>query len=176
MIIKEYTAKESSGKNRVFVDVKCSCCDKIFSRQKRQLKDFACSPICRSVLNGTRVVVSCSHCGANIYRALSKLNNSRSGHYFCNRLCKESAQKYLKDIQPDHYGKADSISSYRRNAFSHFEHKCVRCGYSANEHALQVHHKDRDRANNSLENLEILCANCHSIEHLSKGDLYGTDL
>ena len=28
-----------------------------------------------------------------------------------------------------------------------------------------LHHKDRDRHNNDISNLEILCSNCHAIEH-----------
>jgi 5-methylcytosine-specific restriction endonuclease McrA len=31
---------------------------------------------------------------------------------------------------------------------------------------LTVHHKDRNRKNNTRENLEILCPICHAIEHL----------
>jgi 5-methylcytosine-specific restriction endonuclease McrA len=31
---------------------------------------------------------------------------------------------------------------------------------------LVVHHKDRDRTHNALPNLETLCPNCHSLEHL----------
>ena len=27
---------------------------------------------------------------------------------------------------------------------------------------LEIHHKDGDRTNNSLENLQLLCPNCHS--------------
>ncbi|MCI0548960.1 MAG: HNH endonuclease [Candidatus Rokubacteria bacterium] len=30
---------------------------------------------------------------------------------------------------------------------------------------LQVHHRDRHRANNGLENLALLCPNCHAEEH-----------
>ena len=30
---------------------------------------------------------------------------------------------------------------------------------------LIVHHKDRDRNNSDISNLEILCANCHMKEH-----------
>jgi hypothetical protein len=42
--------------------------------------------------------------------------------------------------------------------------ECARCGYD-NSLVLEVHHKDRDRENNSIENLEVLCANCHKLEH-----------
>ncbi|MBP9691052.1 HNH endonuclease [Candidatus Woesebacteria bacterium] len=41
---------------------------------------------------------------------------------------------------------------------------CERCDYDTFE-ILQIHHKDRDRTNNSLENLELICPNCHALEH-----------
>src|SRR3970282_53385 len=40
--------------------------------------------------------------------------------------------------------------------------KCERCGL---DEPLVVHHRNRDRTNNSPENIEILCANCHYKEH-----------
>jgi len=44
---------------------------------------------------------------------------------------------------------------------------CERCGFTIHE-ILQVHHKDRDRKNNTLENLELICPNCHCTEHYLK--------
>jgi 5-methylcytosine-specific restriction endonuclease McrA len=44
--------------------------------------------------------------------------------------------------------------------------KCERCGYNKYPSILGIHHKDRNRKNNHRENLEVLCPNCHSIEHL----------
>jgi hypothetical protein len=41
--------------------------------------------------------------------------------------------------------------------------KCERCGF--NGQALHIHHKDRNHKNNKIDNLEVLCANCHHIEH-----------
>jgi hypothetical protein len=44
--------------------------------------------------------------------------------------------------------------------------KCERCGLSewqGEKLPLQVHHIDGDRTNNSLENLMVLCPNCHSL-------------
>lgn len=52
--------------------------------------------------------------------------------------------------------------------------KCERCGYSKLE-ILHVHHKDRDRDNNDLSNLELICPNCHYEEHyLEKSWLNGS--
>lgn len=42
--------------------------------------------------------------------------------------------------------------------------KCERCDYDKRE-ILVVHHKDRNRKNNVLENLELICPNCHGEEH-----------
>ncbi len=44
---------------------------------------------------------------------------------------------------------------------------CERCKYSKYE-ILQVHHKNRDRNNNNLNNLELVCPNCHAEEHYLK--------
>lgn len=60
--------------------------------------------------------------------------------------------------------KHDGCTDYRALAFRHYEKVCSKCGFS-NELALEVHHKDKNRKNNLLENLEVLCANCHNIEH-----------
>jgi hypothetical protein len=45
---------------------------------------------------------------------------------------------------------------------------CERCGWHhpLNE-SLARHHKDRNRNNNDLDNLEVLCQSCHSKEHLN---------
>lgn len=52
--------------------------------------------------------------------------------------------------------------------------KCERCGYGRVE-ILHVHHRDRNRNNNELENLELICPNCHYEEHyLEKSWLNGT--
>ena len=56
------------------------------------------------------------------------------------------------------------LSGCVREAFKHYPQKCNRCGYN-NRQALLVHHKDRNRKNNRIENLEIICRNCHAIEH-----------
>lgn len=45
--------------------------------------------------------------------------------------------------------------------------KCERCGYNKRE-ILQIHHRDRNKLNNELANLELICPNCHYEEHLLK--------
>jgi hypothetical protein len=45
---------------------------------------------------------------------------------------------------------------------------CERCGYSEEVGILVIHHKDRNRDNNDLGNLAVLCPNCHALEHLEE--------
>lgn len=53
----------------------------------------------------------------------------------------------------------------RRRFLDKVEYACRGCGISewcGKSIVLQVEHKDGDRFNNSLDNLELLCPNCHS--------------
>lgn len=45
--------------------------------------------------------------------------------------------------------------------------RCEKCGKHQDELArtLHVHHEDRNRANNALDNLKSLCHRCHKREH-----------
>lgn len=49
---------------------------------------------------------------------------------------------------------------------------CEKCGISewlGVKLPLELHHKDGNHYNNTLENLEILCPNCHSIQEGNSG-------
>ena len=52
------------------------------------------------------------------------------------------------------------------------ERKCEKCGVSTwfnIELPLELHHKNNNHLDNSLDNLEILCPNCHSIQEGNSG-------
>ena len=59
--------------------------------------------------------------------------------------------------------RAIARSRYRKKALSVYS-SCEICGYDKID-ALIVHHKDMDRANDSEDNLIVLCANCHMRLH-----------
>lgn len=47
---------------------------------------------------------------------------------------------------------------------------CEDCGYGKYPEILHVHHIDRNRNNNDLTNLRLLCPTCHETEHFLAGD------
>jgi hypothetical protein len=42
---------------------------------------------------------------------------------------------------------------------------CEICGYSKMSSVLEIHHKDWDRSNNDLGNLQVCCPTCHKEQH-----------
>lgn len=63
-----------------------------------------------------------------------------------------------------HFRTKEGATTYRSRALRHYGCICSVCGFS-NILALEVHHIDKNRDNNSIENLKVLCANCHRIIH-----------
>jgi len=61
-------------------------------------------------------------------------------------------------------------SQYRIKAFANLPNKCDLCGSSDDD--LVVHHRDKNRLNDSIENLQILCAKCHNGVHREEQTAY----
>lgn len=158
------TANHTRGRKRMHKKVKCDQCNKKFWRQKRFVeKENFCCRICSGLHRQARVKVKCTWCGKDVVRTRSKLKVSRSGLSFCNRKCKEAAQSLkggCKEIQPTHYGRGDGKHLYRKLGIEAYGNTCEICGW---EHSVQVHHIDNNRNNNDLNNLCVLCPNCHSV-------------
>lgn len=115
--------------------------------------------------------VTCAYCSVPFYKNKTKQAASKSGLFFCcidhrNQAMKIGGPNTIEAIQPPQYrGSKQPIIHYREFAFRNHGQKCNRCQFDSCPEILVVHHKDEDRSNNSLENLEVLCPNCHAIEH-----------
>ena len=82
----------------------------------------------------------------------------------CSRKCANINREGIKYKIGRPKDKAKTIQSLKIRLLADRGYKCERCGYQKIE-ILQVHHKDRDTKNNNLENLELVCPNCHYEEH-----------
>lgn len=158
-----------------FIKKNCLQCNNIFDAPKREVNrsngKFCCRQCARlyNSLHKPEPVpnVSCAHCGVNFYLNDTQKKNSKSGLYFCCRDHKDNAQRIggIAAIMPSHYGLGNGKYSYRKTTLNERPPICERCGYDKHEAAIVIHHKDHNRENNKSENLEVLCANCHAIEH-----------
>lgn len=150
----------------------CLFCQKPFQAPVKELKrgnGKFCSQSCSARHHQTSIPpkepnVKCALCEKAFYKNVSRQKLSKSKLYFCSRNHKDLAQRIggIEAIQPDHYN--NGIYNYREQAFRALPYKCNRCNYNE-KRILVVHHKDHDRDNNDILNLEILCPNCHAIEH-----------
>jgi hypothetical protein len=131
-----------------------------------------CSMKCSGEYNGKmrpkpQPNTECAWCHIPLYRTKSDASVSKSGLFFCCDDHKNQAQKIggLKELSLPHYGTGKT--HYREKVFATGKRPkiCERCGFDKHPSAIIVHHKDRNRSNNNDNNLEVLCANCHAIEH-----------
>jgi hypothetical protein len=155
-----------SGFKRKGVVVKCKACNKEFITRKNKPKK-CCSPECGQKRRRIRFEVECKNCGNKCEKNLSQLSNSKSKFYFCCRECKDQAQRIggVQEIMPPHYGTSQGREKCKK-LLNKKNACCCDCG-DKRRYLLCVHHIDRNRENNSLENLEVVCGSCHMKRHLA---------
>ncbi|MEK7149371.1 MAG: HNH endonuclease [Patescibacteria group bacterium] len=139
-------------------NAKCLVCGKFIYRRPSQIernnKRVFCSTVCYGI--GCRKEIFCAVCKNPI---LARLNKKT-----CSRSC---ANRHRVGIQYKINRPRDKVKSQRSIKIRLLDQRgksCERCGYSRIE-ILQVHHKNRNRENNELENLELICPNCHVEKH-----------
>ena len=153
----------------------CQYCSANFEVENRDFNrgrgKFCSKTCCGASKKGSRKVepnTICSFCQKPYHVMASKLQ-TKSGLHFCSRSCKDLAQRIennFTSLQPAHYG--SGITSYREQAFRTLPLLCARCGYDKIPEILEVHHRNRDRTDNSISNLEIICPTCHETHHFTE--------
>lgn len=115
----------------------------------------------------------CLSCG-------KELHFSRNNQKFCDSKCqndyayKQYVERWKRGEETGMKG-SYSVSSYiKRYLFEKFNNKCCKCGWGEiNSYTgnipLEIEHKDGNYTNNSEDNLELLCPNCHSLTSTYKG-------
>jgi len=140
-------------------NTKCFVCKKPIYRRPSEIEKnngrVFCSRTCYGLF--CRKEKPCLVCGRPILAGLNKKT--------CSRAC---ANRYRKGIKYLFNRPKDKVVSYRAlklRLIKKYGKVCLRCNYNKYD-ILQIHHKDRNRQNNDLNNLELLCPNCHAEEHL----------
>ena len=92
----------------------------------------------------------------------------------------EKIKEYSKKYRKKYPNKISEWQNERtKEIYRHFNMKCCMCNYNKIP-ALQLHHKTKKerkrdwfKKNYNLDNLLLLCANCHCLIHYK--EKYGTD-
>lgn len=150
--------------------VNCRICKISFYAKPSWIKNGCgkyCSRICSSSGRKTGKIIPCFLCGKDTYRQLKAIKNSKSGKNFCSKGCALKWHNY--EFKENNHGnwKSGEFAYKRILQRSGIKAKCLLCGTS-DSRIICVHHVDRNRKNNKLENLSWLCRNCHHLVHKYK--------
>jgi len=136
----------------------CSICRKPIYRRPVEIEKNSgrvyCSMLCFG--KSCRREVACLNCGKPILGGLNKKT--------CDRACANIHRTGIRYTAERSKDKVSSQRALKLRLLKQRGNACERCGYSKFE-ILQVHHKDRNRENNDVSNLELICPNCHFEEH-----------
>ena len=139
-------------------NIKCLICAKLIYRRPGEIKNnrgrVFCGQACYGV--GCRKETPCVICGTPILASANKKT--------CSRGCANKHRAGIKYNVGRPKDKVKNQQSLKLSLLKTRGKKCERCGYQQYK-ILNVHHKDRDRNNNGLENLELICPNCYAEEH-----------
>ncbi len=149
MVVENYQRKPNT---------KCAVCDNLVYRRPILLQQSGGRAFCSASCYGIacRKEVPCVVCGTLIL--------AHKHTKTCSRSC---ANKNRSGIKYKNSSPKDKVKSQRALKTRLLEirgKKCGRCDYGKFE-ILQIHHKDRNRDNNAIDNLELICPNCHYEEH-----------
>jgi len=139
-------------------NTKCVVCSAPIYRRPVEIKRNQGRVFCKQACYGLacRKEKPCVVCGKLILAGDNKKT--------CSRAC---ANKHRVGIKYRLNRPKDKVNSYKGLKIRLLQQrgkKCERCSYGKYE-ILQVHHKDRNNRNNELNNLELICPNCHFEEH-----------
>ncbi len=148
---------------------KCRICHKLLWVKKAHAKKGwgkYCSKKCQGKAQVNGRSIPCEHCGKVVYRTPKDFRRSRSKKFFCSKRCHCIWENRHKRYGPNAPNWISGEKSYKAVLIrAKIIRQCSSCGLK-DQRVLVVHHKDRNRKNNGVKNLEWLCMNCHYLEHL----------
>lgn len=149
------------------MELACKVCSRKFQVKPSHISrgwGKYCSRVCTAAGSKKGRETSCAVCGKKTYRTLRDLKRSESGYYFCGKSCQTLWRNQLYSGEKHSNFKHGTASYREKMKRSTVKKLCGLCKI-ADMRVLAVHHKDKNRRNNSIENLVYLCHNCHHLVH-----------
>ena len=162
--LKEYNVKNNKDKYDLNPNF-CKCCGNKIEYEKRN--NIYCSHSCSATVNNRLRTKEkkCLNCGKDI--------THKHHNKFCNNTCaneffyKEKVKRFLNGENFIKCG-LQVPNFIKKYLMEIHNNKCEKCGWGERHPItqnipLEVHHIDGDCSNNRINNLELLCPNCHSL-------------
>ena len=154
-------------KNKFYETIICEKCQRPFNALKKHNRKY-CSKNCSTLINNhkkkkEKEINKCIICD-NIITKNSK---------FCSNTCYAENNKRLifKEIENNSFllnNKTTESSWVKLYLINKYDEKCMKCGWNeknilTKKIPIQMNHIDGNSDNNRLDNVELLCPNCHSL-------------
>lgn len=140
---------------------RCKNCNKSIPYDDKNSKIFcdnSCSATYNNRLRESKIEYnSCTYCGEDT-----------TNDKYCSNKCQG---KYIRSLIFEKIENGDTTQyekSYRNYLIDKYGAKCMKCGWDeihpvTGNVPIELDHIDGDHKNNSLDNLRLLCPNCHSL-------------
>jgi len=152
-------------------DKKCAHCGKFLAAEKQQNK--FCNQSCAAKHNnrlypkrGDGKERNCLQCGTRL--------SGRLKQKYCSHKCQWIFSTLKAIIDSENGDRVTRAVAYRKYLISIHGAKCMKCGWSeknpiTNTVPIEMNHIDGNSTNTKLNNLELLCPNCHSLTPTHRG-------
>ncbi len=165
--LEEKTSKYYEYKN---IEIKCKECGIDIIDLKSRNRKF-CSQRCNAVYNNRiRGYTSIEHKKRNIdsFGICLNCQSDTGNKKYCNRICQHSYEKNIIFTRIEGGDNTLSERNYKKYLIYKYGEKCMDCGWceinkKTNRIPIQIEHIDGHSENNNLNNLKLLCPNCHSL-------------
>jgi len=159
---------DTKDKNRKFCNHSCSA---IYNNNKRDINTY--NKIKKSLIKYNSVNYEptynkCLFCDNDIKTIPFKIRK------FCNNECQRKFQKNNFFNKIENGDLSLDNRQYKLYLINKHGNRCMECGWGeiniyTNKIPIELEHIDGNSYNNSLDNLKLLCPNCHSLTRTYKG-------
>ena len=141
---------------------KCLNCEKEFDSLKNEKRKFCCSKCSGKFTNNQRKIVKkCLNCKTTINV------NGYTIKKFCSTKCHKEFEEKIRFNKIENNEKVGN-RTLKLYLIKKYGNKCMECGWcevnkKSGKVPIELEHIDGNSDNNNLQNLKLLCPNCHSL-------------
>jgi hypothetical protein len=162
-ILKSGESYEKYNKKEKIIKVCLNCGDVLEKKHQTKFCSSSCSATYNNKLRDKKYK-NCLYCD----------NEIESHKKYCNSQCTGNHKRKIIFERIENGDLTLPSKNYKNYLIEKHGEKCMECGWGEkNEYSgnipIELEHIDGDSENNRLDNLKLLCPNCHSLTPTYKG-------